>query len=265
MVSVLAGVVVIVVAAVAWWRPFLTDPRAYPASIPQPSPLYSLPFVKLKAGQDACFEPAVMDTHSQLAEFRVTTYKRRGAPIALTISGSGYRFAGRTPGGYPDGELLRVPVHAPPHDLAVRICLRNEGAHTIGLFGANDQTKAPFKVTVDGKDSGAAVQFAFYERRPVSILHRLPASFDRMQVFRPGFLGPWLFWPLAIFCVVGVPLCALWALWRAVADEEDAARPGLRLRGDAGGDELSAHETGLRRAVDVLRGMRPRARRRSAP
>jgi hypothetical protein len=262
--AVLAGVAVIVVAAIAWWKPFMTDPRGYPASIPQPSPLYTIPFVDLKAGKQVCFAPAVIDTHSEVAVFRVNTFKRAGGPIGLTIDGPGYHFAARAAGGYPDNEILHVPVQPPAHDLAVRICLRNQGARKIALFGDNDQTKAPFKVTVGGEDSGTAVQFSFYERKPVSILDRLPTTFSRMQVFRPGFLGPWLFWPLAIVCFLGLPAGALWALYRSIADEEDATAPGLPFRGDARGDEHQAPQTGVRRAVDVLRGLRPRARRRSA-
>jgi hypothetical protein len=263
--AVLAGLIVLIIAALSWWRPFLTTARSYPAAIPQASPLYTIPFVDLKAGEQVCFDPAVMDTHSEVAVFRVNTFERPGSPIALTIAGSGYRFTARTPGGYPDSEVLHVPVRPPPHDLAVRICLRNEGARTIALFGDNDQTRAPFEVTAAGKDSGISVQFAFYEREPVSIADRLSTTFDRMQVFRPGFLGPWLFWPLALVCVVLLPLGALWALWRSVVDEEDVGDGGLGLRGDAGGEDRSSPATGLRRAVDVLRGVRPRARRRSAP
>lgn len=263
--AVLAGPAVVLVGALAWWKPFLTLERGYPASIPQPSGLYTIPFVDLKAGQQVCMDPAVMDTRSGLAVFRVNTYQRPGSAIALTIAGDGYRFAGRTRAGYPDNEVLHVPVPAPRRDLVVRICLRNEGTRKMGLFGTNDQTRAPLTVTVDGKQDGTAVQFAFYERRPVSILDRLATSFHRMQVFRPGFLGPWLFWPLAILCVIGVPIGALWALWRSVVDDEEAGAGGLPLRGDGGPDERATPAPGVRRAVDVLRGLHPRFRRRSAP
>ncbi|HEX7297894.1 MAG TPA: hypothetical protein VF257_02735 [Solirubrobacteraceae bacterium] len=265
LVAVLAGLVVVIIGALSWWRPFLTTERGYPASIPQPSPLYTIPLVDLIRGAQVCFGPAVMDTQSELAVFRVSTAKRPGSPINLTIQGSGYRFAGRTRGGYADNEVLHVPVQPPKHDLAVRICMRNAGNRKMSLFGANDQTKAPFKVTVDGKDSGTAVQFAFYERKPVSIAARLPTIVHRMQVFRPAFLGPWLFWPLAFMCVVGLPLGALWALWRAIVDDEYMAAQGLPLSGDARRDDRPAAAPGLRRAVDLLRGVRPRARRRSAP
>jgi hypothetical protein len=78
-------------------------------------------------------------------------------------------------------------------------------------------------VTSGGEVLGTAVQFWFYEPRPVSIAARLPLSLDRMQVFRPGFLGPWLFWPLALAFVVGVPAGAFWALWRTADDESRTA------------------------------------------
>jgi hypothetical protein len=255
--AVVAGLIVVIIGALAWWRPFITTARGYPASIPQPSPLYVIPFVDLTHGQRVCFGPAVMDTHSELAVLRVNTYKRAGSPIDLTITGPGYRFAGSAPGGYPNNEVLHIPVTPPSHDLAVTICLRNAGRHKMGLFGDSDQTIAPFAVTVDGKPNSTAVQFAFYERRPVSIGHRLPLIFSRMQVFRPAFLGPWLFWPLALLCVIGVPLGALWALWRSIVDEEEDSAARLPLRVDAGDDDRQARPPGLRRPVDVLRGVRP--------
>jgi hypothetical protein len=263
--AVLAGLAVVVAGGLAWWHPFLTTARYYPASIPQPLPLYNTPYLDLSRGQQVCFEPAVMDTHSEVAVYRVNTFKRPGSPVGLTITGPGYRFATQTPGGYGDGEVQQVPVRAPARDIQVRICLRNAGKRKIALFGSDDQTKAPFTVTRGREPIGIAVQFAFYERRPVSIATRLPTIFDRMQTFRPGFLGPWLFWPLALLCVVGVPLGALWALWRAVVDDEDVSRGGLPLRGDARRDDRPAAAPGLRRAVDVLRGVRPRAGRRPAP
>jgi hypothetical protein len=264
--AVLVGLAVVAIGALSWWRPFLTTERGgFPASIPQPSPLYTIPFVELRRGQQVCFEPAVMDTHSELAVFRVSTFKHPGSPIALTITGPGYRFATRTRDGYPDNETLQVPVRAPKRDLAVRICLRNAGTRKMALFGDNDQTKAPLTVTLAGKEIGVAVQFGFFERRPVSIVARLPTIFQRMQTFRPGFLGPWLFWPLALLCVVGLPLGALWALWRAIVEEEALPPGGLALRVDARRDDQPAAAPGLRRTVDVLRGVRPRARRRSAP
>jgi hypothetical protein len=265
MLAAIAGLVVVVVGALAWWRPFVTTDRAYPASIPQPSPLFSIGFDGLTSDQRVCMRPVVVDRRSEVAVFRANTFGKPGSAVDLTIAAPDYRFAARIPGGYADNAALSVPVRPPAHDVAATVCFRNAGTRRIALFGANDRTQAPLTVTRDGKGDSAPVQLAFYERDPASILDRLSLSLSRLQVFRPGFLGPWLFWPLLLVCVAGVVLGPLWALWRVVADEEDAADGGLRLRVDAHGDDRSTAATGLRRAVDLLRGLRPGARRRSSP
>lgn len=206
------GLAVLVLAALVWWRPFMTDARDFPAAIPQTVPLYSTPLVDLGPGQQACFEPAVMDRRSAQGRLRATTSGRPGVPLELTISGPGYRYARRIEGGYADNAILFAPVRAPAHDLSVRICLRNAGTARVALFGADDITRAPLTVTRDGRPIRPAVQFAFFEGRPVSLGRRMPTVMARMDTFRPGFLGPWLFWPLALACLLGLPAGALWLL-----------------------------------------------------
>jgi hypothetical protein len=263
--AVVAGLVVVLVGTLAWWRPFVTTGRAYPASIPQPAPLFSIGFDDLAPGQRVCMRPAVIDSHSERAVFRANTFGKPGSAIHMTIAGDGYRVEAGVPGGYADNQALAVPVRPPRHDVAVSICFRNAGRRKIALFGANDRTQAPLTVTRDGKGGTAPVQLAFYERKPVSILERLPTTLSRIQVFRPGIIGLWLLWPLALVCVLGVPLGALWALWHSVVDEEAESDGGLPLRVNDAGHERPAPATGLRRAVDVLRGLRPRAGRRFSP
>jgi hypothetical protein len=210
---VLAGLLVVAVAALAWWGPFLTQRRDYPAAIPQTVPLYRTALAELAPAQRVCFEPAVMDRRSARARFRVTTFARPGVPLALTITGPGYAFATSVAGTYADNGLLSVPVRAPAHDVAARICLRNAGSRRVALYGADDITRAPLTVTRDRRRIGPAVQFAFFEGRPVSLGRRMPTALARMDAFRPGFVGPWLFWPLALLCAIGLPAGALWALW----------------------------------------------------
>ena len=217
-----AGLLVVAIGALAWWAPFVRAPRDYPATIPQTVPLFTTPLVALRHGQQVCFSPAVMDRRSEQPRFRAATPSSpTGGALALTIAGPGYRYAARVPGGYANNSLLTVPVRPPPRDIATRICLRNEGRPTIALFGVDDRTRAPLTVTRDGRRIGPAVQFAFFEARPTSIARRLPTTLDRMQAFRPGLLGPWLFWPLLLLCLGGLPLGAVWAVSSAVGRSED--------------------------------------------
>lgn len=220
--AVIAGLIVVGVGALAWWRPFLSQGRDYPAEIPQAVPLFTIPVVELPPRQDLCFGPAVMDRHSEQARFRVATYGRpRGMPLELTISGRGYRFATRIDGGYADNELLFVPVDAPPRDVVTTICIRDVGTRTVGIYGVDDRTRSQLSVTRAGAPIPTSIQFAFNEARTVSLAKRLPTALDRMDTFRPGFLGPWLFWPLFFLCAIGIPAGALWALWSAVAGAPD--------------------------------------------
>jgi hypothetical protein len=214
-----AGLLVIVVAAIAWWRPFLTNARDYPASIPQTVQLYTTPLVTLPAGSRVCFEPAVLDRRSAQARFRVTTFGGPGVALELSITGAGYRYATRVPGTYADNALLQAPVRLPAHDLATRICLGNAGARRVALYGVDDVTRAPLTVTRDGRRINPSVQFAFFEGRPVSLGRRMPTVLARMSRFRPGFMGPWLFWPLALLVVVGLPAGALWSLRCGVVND----------------------------------------------
>ena len=64
--------------------------------------------------------------------------------------------------------------------------------------------------------SDLSVVFLHDSRR--SVLSQLPDVFDRASVFRPGWVGPWLFWLLSAAVLLGVPLL----LARALAESEGA-------------------------------------------
>jgi hypothetical protein len=220
--AVLAGAAIVVVGALAWWRPFLLDERTFVASIPQPSPLFSLPLIPLKAGEQTCFQPAIIDTHSERAAFLFKSVAPAGEPLRVSMSGPDYRFATGVTGGSPAGSAVSLAVPAPPRDLPLRVCIRNAGRREVSLWAANDRTRTPMTVTGAGAKLNANVQFAFYESKPTSLLGHLPIAFQRLGEFRPGLLGSWLFWPLAVICVLGLPLGALWALWRTIRDDAEA-------------------------------------------
>lgn len=226
--AVLAGAAVILLGAMAWWRPFVVDKRQFVASIPQPSPLFSAPLIPLAGGERLCFAPAVMDTRSEQATFLVKPRGRRGEPLRLALDGPGYRFAAGVPGGYRGDTVMNVPVPAPARDVALRICLENAGRRGVYVHGAEDRTLTPLTVTRDGTTISINPVFVFFESKPRSLLAHLPVAFERMAQFRPGFVRTWLIWALTLIAVAAVPAGALWALWSAV--RQDAAD---ELRDDA--------------------------------
>jgi hypothetical protein len=225
--AVVAGLVVVLAGALAWWRPFLTQDRLLPASIPQSPPLFNLPLIPLAPGQSTCMEPVVVDTHSERAGFVVETNGRPGEPLRVTLSGPGYRSTGTAPGGYVDHATAMAPVRPPARDVAVRACVQNAGTRKISLWGSNDRTRAPMTVTGAATKVNANPVLTFFEAKPGPLSGHLPIAFRRMSEFRPGFVGPWLIWPLAALCVFGLVAGSLWALWRSIRDDaaEDAIAP----------------------------------------
>src|SRR5437762_1371170 len=85
--------------------PFATKQRSLSAAIPQPAPLFSTALIDVPGGRQACLSGISIDGHSALAQLKVATDGRPGAPLELTVRGRGYGTASRVGGGYPDGQL----------------------------------------------------------------------------------------------------------------------------------------------------------------
>ena len=211
------AVIVLFAALVA--VPFATKERDYPASIPQPSPLDFTSLVRLPPGAEACLGDAVVEEHSEQVRFRVGTLRRPGTPLTVTIDGEGYSQRMRIPGGYPDNLLHAVPIAPPARATPVRICIANEGARRVDLYGAADDTRGRSRTEVDGRLVAANVVIGFWEREPRSIVERVPATAERIPVFRAAVVGEWLVWLLIPLFVIGVPVAALWGLRRSLRDE----------------------------------------------
>jgi hypothetical protein len=221
----LAGALVLVVAAVAIGRPYLTKQRDYPASIPQPPSVVAIQLAPMNAGQTICLHDVVMDTHSQRALFQVETYGKPTVPLRFTLTGDGYRAATSVPASaYKDEGILNLPVAAPSHDVFVQACVKNVGRRRAALFATTAAEPGPVSATLDGTPMSPNPWLAFYEAKRTSIAHRLPTIVARMDTFRPPFIGPWLLWPLAALFVLGVPAAVVLAYARAL-DEDDADEP----------------------------------------
>jgi len=199
--------------------PGMTRDRDYPAEIPSPTALFTNQVVPVPPHRSACFADAVMERHSDQARFKVSLGRVRPQPLELRIEGDGLRRAVRVPPTYVDGQELHVDVPPPPRAPEVRVCLRPLGRRTVGFYASNDRTLSRSPASVGGKPAGVSIWFSFFERRPASLWDRLGDTMSRASVFRAGFVGPWLLWPLAVLFLVGVPVGTGWALWRALRDD----------------------------------------------
>jgi hypothetical protein len=206
---------VLVLFAGAVVLPWLGEQHEYAGEIVQPPPVQAPATIKLDVGSRLCFGNAVIERHSDIARFRVGTFRQPGVPLTLSIGGARYKVSG----AYEDNALISVPIRRPARDTVAEVCIRNEGNWRVDVYGANDRTQGRNRVTADGVPVEGAVEFSLWEAKRHSIPERMPETMDRIAVFRPGFTGPWLFWPLAVLFALGVPLLVLWGLARALGED----------------------------------------------
>jgi hypothetical protein len=219
-----AGVVTAVVAlaaGLALTAPgFLTRERDYASVTPQPPALASPTTVRVAGDDRACMNLVAVDEYSEQARIRPTTPGRAPMPLRITIDGPGYAARG-TVDDYRDGEVVAIDVPAPRASLQVVACVHNLGRRPVDLAAVYDRGRSRSGVFANGKPSPAAFELSFYERRPATILDRLPVSLRRMSVLRPAPVVPATLWPVLVLFVVGVPGAAIWAFARAA--RQDAA------------------------------------------
>jgi hypothetical protein len=183
--------------------------------------------VPLEGGRAACMERAVLDRFSQQARFRVGTHGRPPVPLELTLRGRSYEAGAFIRADYADSQVLSVPVRAPSTAVEATICIRNLGHRRVGLYGTADPDRhSRSRVLIDGRPVASGFGIVFLERRPVSILERLPVALERASTFRPG-VSPVLLWPLLVLFAIGVPLAVLGAFAGALrSGAEDAGAGG---------------------------------------
>jgi hypothetical protein len=122
-----------------------------------------------------------------------------------------------------------VAIRPPQRSLVATACVRNLSRRPVSLAGVGDRSRSRSTITVNGArldgpsagyTSGVGFVLTFYERRPTSILSRLPVSVQRMAVLRPGVVVPATLWPLLALFVLGMPALAVWAFARALRADE---------------------------------------------
>lgn len=221
--SVVAFVAVLLLAAIFVWRPYATRDREYPTTIAQAPARFSTMLLILDPRQRACLDAIALDRRSAVARFQVGTYGRATVPLEFQLVGSGYRTdVPIAPAAYTDNGIVQISVPPPGHDVETSACIVNRGRHRVALYAANSGEVSASRGTLDGKPVSTNYWLGFYERRPTSIAHRAPTIAARIPIFRPGFVGPWLIWPLAALFILGVPAAVLAAHVRSLRDDPGA-------------------------------------------
>ena len=101
---------------------------------------------------------------------------------------------------------------------SLRVCVGVTGRGTYDLDGA----AATFpSIHASGVVRGA--QFSLLLTRSGTPVGSLPTAFRRASVFRPSWVGPWLFWVLGGLLAAAFVVVILCVHWAATADRQDAA------------------------------------------
>jgi hypothetical protein len=172
---------------------------------------------ELQPGQTACQAPVLGSSAFSRVRFQVGTYRRRGVPLEVDVrSFTTHRILGqgRLGAGYPDVSQPSVSVGRVPGERSVAVCIKNAGERKIALYGGA-AAAASGEARVDGEEIGTDLTLIFERAESRSMLATVPDIFRRASVFRPGWVGEWTFWVLAVFLCAGVPALLAAAVARA--------------------------------------------------
>lgn len=146
-----------------------------------------------------------------------------GPALTLRVSGhrSGQQLArGAVGGGYPDNRALRIPTGTVRAQGRIDVCVTNRGPGRVGIEGGEAESATGSRMYVDGWLNQASALALRFLGEPRSVASQLPVVFERAALFRPGWVGPWTFWALALLVGLGVPAL----LARALAAARDDRR-----------------------------------------
>ena len=104
-----------------------------------------------------------------------------------------------------------------PGGRRIAVCVRNAGEGRAQLYGNTAIASLPSRALVGDRELATDVAVVFLNDDSRSMLATLPDVFDRASVFRPGWVGAWVFWLLTGLVLIGVPLL----LARALVDSTD--------------------------------------------
>jgi hypothetical protein len=116
-------------------------------------------------------------------------------------------------GGYPDNQLLQVPVPSPPRPQLVRVCLRNLGRAKIAFYAAQGAEASRAEATVAGRPLGVTPQFGFWEASRHSLADHASLTVRRMALLRGPFDHVWLVWSLLALALLALTLGVGAAVW----------------------------------------------------
>jgi hypothetical protein len=136
----------------------------------------------------------------------------------------GWRASAEIDAGYHGLEGLPVTIPAPPKDAIGGVCVRNVGSKPVELQGTTEGRIQNRSVTsVDDKVIPEKLSLLLSEDHDRSIADRPGQILSRISAFKPPIIGSVSLTILLLLVIVLAPAGVLYAIWRGIAADDDAA------------------------------------------
>jgi hypothetical protein len=216
--AALLALIVVLVGAAHWWKPFLAQQRVVVTSTPSPGPTTQTIDIPLGAGARACVAPAAIDRSTGAAQVALAPAAQ---PVRLEIDATAPGYQSRRVVALPPVRSLQsvtLPLAPSSHDLVGSVCVRNVGRSRIALAGTNNPLWIGQAKTRIGRRelAGQAIALNLVETRRQSLLARLGTITTRASDLTGGLVPGWLAWILAVGLVLGVPCAIVAGYWAAL-------------------------------------------------
>ncbi len=197
------------------------------------------PVADLRAGQQLCEAPVGLDGDVDAITFNPATRAQSSPAMTVTVRADGDRHVlgrGVLRAGFDPAVAQTVNFGRVHGGQLVALCFRNDGPARMSLFG--DQLTGSLTCTPSGRTAGVSCQQTggirptlttasasvdgrpplpgdiaadLLREQPRSLLQRVPALIAGASVFRPGFVGPALWWVLLAGWLLLLPLGVAYA------------------------------------------------------
>ena len=175
----------------------------------------SAPAAELKSGETVCQSPISVPQSFDRVSLQAGAPGSLGQPLRVSVlSADGNRRLGRgaVPGGYFGPAEQATTVGEIAAGQKISVCVRNAGARKVALYGNTGSAALPSAAVQKRRALDTDIALVFLNRERHSMLSLVPEVFERASLFRPGWVGPWLFWALSAAALLGVPLLLARAL-----------------------------------------------------
>lgn len=220
----------------------------------------AVPVAELGRGQQVCESPVGLVGDVDAVRFFPGTPAPRSPAMTVTLRSADQRRVlgrGTLRPGFDPALRQTVRVGRVSGGQLVALCFRNEGPAAVSVFG--DQLAGPAFCTPSGRQSGVScapagvrptlttavaaidggdplpgdVAAILLGDEPRSLLTRVPAMMERASLFRPGFVGPAVWWLFLAGWLVLLPAAAAYALRAAARPSSTDSEHGGRAAGGA--------------------------------